>query len=127
MNKYNGHLYKWSKPFGYVHHWWEVRSEYGGVHFHVTIVPDAAMGPSAGLEFHRIVGSGAPDHINCFLTGGRCWHDGTSMYATDNLWPEIKRYLEAGNHEAVFRLLEHEAERLAPESSTAPQTGGVEV
>lgn len=114
MSKYNGHIYKWSKPFGHVSHQWELRSEHGGVHFHISVVPDSQH-QSAGLEFHRVVGDGAPDHIDCFLTGGRCWHDGTSMYATDFLWPTIKMYLEDGDHEAVFRTLEREAEKLAPE------------
>lgn len=110
--KYKGHMYKWEKPFGHVRHHWELRSQHGGVHFHVSIVEN--YDDSAGLELHSIYpqGDDAPDHINCPITGGRCWHDGTSLYATETLWPMIKHDLSKGDHEAIFRLLEREAKRL---------------
>jgi hypothetical protein len=106
--KYAGHLYKWSKPFNHVNHHWELRSVHGAVHFHVS-------GDHAGLEMHSIYphGDDAPHHVNCPLTGGRCWHDGTSLYATETLWPMIQPYLKSGEHEKIFSILETEAERLA--------------
>jgi hypothetical protein len=110
--KYTGHLYKYEKPFGYPRHHWELRSQHGGVHFHVSVVKD--YDPSAGLELHSIYpkNDDAPDHINCPITGGRCWHDGTSLYAMETLWPMIKVYLEKGDHDSIFQILEHEAKRL---------------
>src|SRR3546814_5446238 len=48
--------------------------------------------------------------INCWLIGGRCWHDGTSLYATDTLWPMIEAMLRTGDHETIFRVLEQEAD-----------------
>ena len=113
--KYLGHRYEYTNGFGYPRHHWELRSAHGAIHFHISIVNTHP--PSAGLEFHSIYprGDDAPDHVNCPLTGGRCWHDGTSLYATDTLWPIIKVYLSKGDHESVFRILEHELdERLNP-------------
>lgn len=112
--KFNGHRYEYTSNFGYPHHRWELRSAHGAVHFHVTLVPNHTT--TAGLELHRIypLGDDAPDHVNCPLTGGRCWHDGTSLYATETLWPVIEPLLREGRHEDIFRLLEHEAKRLAP-------------
>jgi hypothetical protein len=110
--KYTGHLYKWEKSFGHVRHHWELRSKHGGVHFHVSEVEGYST--TAGLEFHSIYprGDDAPSHVNCPITGGRCWHDGTSLYATETLWPMIKHDLATGNHDAIFKLLEHESRRL---------------
>ena len=110
--KYNGHRYEWSKDFGHVHHRWEMKSQHGAVHFHITMVEGYER--TAGLELHSVYprGEDAPDHVNCPLTGGRCWHDGTSLYATESLWPMIEPYLKRGEHEPIFKILENEAKRL---------------
>lgn len=118
MSEFKGHTYTWSTPYGpeSVYHKWELRSAYGGVHFHVSV--SERYTPSAGLEFHYlrpINGEEAPDHVNCPITGGRCWHDGTSLYATETLWPQIQAYLKTGDHHLIFKVLEHEARRLKPE------------
>lgn len=109
MIKYRHHKYTWSNPFGSVHHRWELVCAEGGVHFHVTMVKD--YGPSCGLEFHSLTGDGAPDHVNCPVTGGRCWHDGTSLYAQETVWPRVESYLKTGDHESIFRGLEYEAKK----------------
>lgn len=113
--KYRHHKYTWTKPFGNVYHQWELVGPVGAVHFHVCISEKNDWPPSCGLEFHHTEACGwhtdeAPHHLNCPLTGGRCWHDGTSLYATETLWPRIKDWLNAGDHEAIFRLLEREAD-----------------
>lgn len=113
MGKYRHHKYTWSKPFGNARHWWELVGPLGAVHFHVSV--NDKYGDSCGLEFHHTEACGwhtdeAPHHINCPLTGGRCWHDGTSLYASEHLWPRVKDLLGLGNHEAIFRILEQEAD-----------------
>lgn len=117
MTRYRHHKYTWTKPFGSVRHNWEVVGPLGAVHFHVGITENYP--PSAGLEFHHTEAfraksdyrtDDAPDHIDCPLTGGRCWHDGTSLYASEHLWPRIEDYLRAGDHERIFRVLEREAD-----------------
>ena len=109
--KYTGHTYKWTKMFDSVHHHWELRSAHGGIHFHASVFKG---NPVCGLEFHSIYprGEDAPDHIDCPVTGGRCWHEGTSLYAMETLWPMIEPYLKHGEHEQIFSILEHEAKSL---------------
>lgn len=120
MSRFRGHKYTWSKPFGSVRHHWELRSAKGGVHFQASLTE--GYGPSCGIEFHSASprGDDAPDHIDCPITGGRCWHDGTSLYATEHLWPMIESYLKYGEHDQIFRILEHEHdERLSPRCERA--------
>ena len=47
---------------------------------------------------------------DCPLTGGQCWHDGTSMYARETVWPRAEIYLRNGDHDGIFRMLEREYE-----------------
>ena len=62
-----------------------------GIDFHFSNT-DPVWGPSAGLEMHYITRPSylkdqEPFSENCWLTGGRCWGDGTSLYATEWLYP----------------------------------------
>jgi hypothetical protein len=103
MRYFNGHKYTYTKTFGTPRHSWEFRSAFGGIHFHVN---EYKQNEAIGLEYHSVTGKGAPDHIDCPITGGRCWHDGTSLYAEERLWQTVKEYLRSGDHDAVFSLLE---------------------
>lgn len=114
MSRFRHHKYSYAKPFGSPRHWWELVGPQGAVHFSATLTP--GYDPSCGLEFHHAPSAKfrcdeAPDHVNCPLTGGPCWHDGTSLYAIEGLWPMIGPMLRSGDHEAIFRLLEGEYER----------------
>lgn len=113
MARFRHHKYTWEKPFGSERHLWQFVGPQGGVHFTANIVKD--YGPSCGLEFHHAASTGyrcdeAPDDPKCWLLGQPCRHDGTSLYATETIWPMIEPCLRAGNHEAVFTLLEAEYE-----------------
>ncbi len=108
MGKFKHHKYTWSKPWGSVHHRWEFVGPNGAVHFSVSLTE--GYGSTAGLEFHALSGDGAPDHLNCALTGGRCWHDGTSLYAQETVWPATEAMLRHGDHDGIFRALEREYE-----------------
>jgi hypothetical protein len=71
---------------------------------------------TSGLEFHYFnapsyMKEAAPSHIDCPYTGGRCWHDGTSLYAMETLWPIFKDMLSSGDHAAIFSVLEREIAR----------------
>lgn len=111
--KYRHHKYIWSKPFGTVKHHWELIGPLGAVHFHAAQYRESDW--SCGLEFHHTdacnIRDRAPDHINCPMTGGRCWHDGTSLYASEHLWPSIEAYFRDGDHDMIFRILEREADQ----------------
>lgn len=114
MAKFRHQKYTYSKPFMSPAHRWEVVGPDGGIHFHVSITP--GYEPSCGLEFHHAARAKfrcdeAPDHTNCPLIGEPCWHDGTSLYASESIWPMVEPMLRGGDHEAVFRLLEREYEK----------------
>jgi hypothetical protein len=53
----------------------------------------------------------APSHKDCWLIGGQCWHDGTSLYAEEHVWPVIGLCLQSGNHETAWEVLQREYER----------------
>lgn len=114
MNRYAHHKYTWTKPYsGSVRHSWELIGSKGGVQFHVTVSKE--YGDCAGLEFHYLtppdyMRDTAPSQVHCWLLKTHCWHDGTSLYASENLWPIIKVYLQNHNHDAIFLLLESEAD-----------------
>jgi hypothetical protein len=114
--KYNHHKYTYTKPFDWSRHNWELVGPYGGISFHVQVPPEnKEYSPTAGLEFHyssppEYMKDQAPSHKRCPVLDGPCWHDGTSLYATETLWPIIKAHLKFGDHQAIFRLLEREAD-----------------
>ena len=115
--KFRHHKYTWSKPFGSARHSWELAGPDGGIHFHVA--GNDKFGDSAGLEFHhtreawnRLFGRAeAPHHRECSVIGEPCWHDGTSLYASEHVWPMVKPMLRSGDHDAIFRFLEDEYSR----------------
>lgn len=93
-------------------HTWQCVGAAGGVHFSATFYKDGEE-PACGLELHsrKPQGNDAPSQTNCWLIGGPCWHDGTSLYARETLWPQISAFLRAQDHEQVFDLLAYEAEK----------------
>ena len=112
MNRYSHHKYTYTKPFYFAKHRWEFVCGAGGIHFHVSV--NERYGDTAGLELHYVsppqyMKDNAPSHMDCKLTGGRCWHDGTSLYAMETLWPIIKPMLRSGDHEMIFKVLEKQA------------------
>ena len=112
--KFNHQKYTYQNSFGYAKHMWQVVGPVGAVHFHASVPPaERSHEPSCGLEFHHSARSGrypneAPHHLDCPVLGEPCWHDGTSLYAMESLWPMIESYLRTGDHEQVFRILESE-------------------
>lgn len=115
MSKFRHHKYTFSRPFGSGRHVWQVVGPVGAVHFHASMPVGQMHEAACGLEFHHTRASGvhpdeAPHFTRCEITGEPCWHDGTSLYASETLWPKIKPCLESGNHDAVFTLLEAEYE-----------------
>lgn len=113
MSKFSHHRYEYTNRFS-PRHMWEIVGPEGGVHFHASLTK--GYPPSCGLEFHHNQAAWlrmgrdneAFHHRNCPLLGGPCWHDGTSLYASETLWPIIKSALERGDHDSVFRCLERE-------------------
>lgn len=121
MFKYRHHKYTWARRGDWIVHRWELVGPHGAMHFSAQV--HDATNPtseryetSCGLETHYAkapdyMRDQAPSQVDCPLTGGWCWHDGTSLYASETLWPEFSQYLQSGNHDAIFRTLEYEATR----------------
>jgi hypothetical protein len=106
MGKFKHHKYIYSSPMSYARHNWELVGPDGGITFHFTEVKGYET--TAGLEFHHTTGEGAPDHCPCPLLGRPCWHDGTSLYATETVLPLVMFYLKKSDHKEIFQILERE-------------------
>lgn len=73
-----------------MHTWW-IKGPHGGVHIWARLSkldgwPTEWIGgvechwaecPDNGTGWHK---PDAPSHSDCWLLGGQCWHDGTSLY-----------------------------------------------
>ena len=127
--KYRHHKYTWMRRGDWIVHRWELVGAHGAMHFtaqvHEPSDPAATRyETSCGLETHYATAPDymrgqAPSQTDCHLTGGWCWHDGTSLYAMETLWPEFSERLRAGDHTGIFRTMEYEADqRLASPSVT---------
>lgn len=117
--KFNNKKYTYSCPFGSPNHRWEILGPKCAIHFNVSLYKDSEA--SCGLEFHYFepayyMKDSAPSHVDCKIAGGRCWHDGTSLYASETLWPMVKPLLKFGNHDEILKLLEWEYEQKFAES-----------
>lgn len=125
---FNNEKYIYSKPFGSPRHHWELLGPKGALHFHASLTE--GYSPSCGLEIHYFeppdyMKDQAPGSVNCPIVGGRCWHDGTSLYASEHLWPIIRLYLDKGQHDLVFELLRNEyKERFEEQSLKAESERG---
>lgn len=94
----------------------QVIGEDGGCEFHFScadeerrIYGDGAI-TSGGFECHFKASSRpeyyadhAPHHTDCPVTGGDCWHDGTSLWAREHWLPGMA----SGGEEWVWRELEN--------------------
>ena len=120
MRKFRHHKYTWVRPFDTTCHRWELVGPRGALHLSVQIYEKGAdREPACGLEFHyweppEHAKDSAPDHVHCALTGGRCWHDGTSLYARETIWPMIEYLVRIGDHATIFCILERELVRVQP-------------
>lgn len=112
--RYKFHKYTWTKPYTCIKHDWSLIGPDGGIHFHATEPYQSGEEYTCGLEIHYAPkqGDNAPSQIKCWLLNAPCWHDGTTLFAEETMWPKIRPCLEAGNHEAIFRYLEDEADKI---------------
>jgi hypothetical protein len=115
--------YRVNRPYGDVwQHVWLIHGPLGSVHFHFSHNPEheAKYGPSAGLEIHYrtpppYMKDRAPQHPQCQILHAPCWHDGTSLYATEKLYPlvDMRKPLE------FFSWLVLEMDRFTEENPDA--------
>jgi len=105
--------YKFNKRFGTPNHCWTCIGAKGALHLRISgpHVYDNRENWSAGLETHHrqppeYMADDAPSHEKCWLIGGACWHDGTSLYAEEHYLPMWR--IAPHEHEKMFAELERE-------------------
>lgn len=76
---------------GRITHEWSVANELGGIHIHAMLSDFQGRREwIGGIECHW---AAAPDYMNpekpshehCWLLGKPCWHDGSSLYFSENI------------------------------------------
>ena len=81
-------------------HLWSYADERGGVHIWAQYRDDEISRKynwlwTGGVERHSPVrgeyDSAEPSHDECWLIGKPCWHDGSSLYFSENIAPELGR------------------------------------
>lgn len=103
--------YEYSRPFGNPTHVWSVIGRHLAIHLRIVDLGDHGL--SGGIELHfreppEYMAEDAPSHDRCELLQGPCWHDGSSMQATERWIPFWQ--LAPHEHERMFRELEAEIE-----------------
>jgi|SRR5581483_1880112 len=88
-------LVKITREDGYEKRWILVGRE-GAVDFHVSHerpeIAHLGLGPIGGIEEHHrtppdYMQADKPSHDHCWILNGKCWHDGSSLYASEVLIP----------------------------------------
>lgn len=101
------------RPNGEQHY--VVIGEDGAIHFHLmesSEDPKKAFGERywGGVEVHskkQMYDHGEkPASENCWILGGQCWHDGSSLMATERFIPEWEFCQRIGDFESLWRGLE---------------------
>lgn len=76
-------------------HFWTLTGPLGGVHIWARPVLGAPEKYVGGVEVHYPHpvypwdSEDKPHHENCWLLGGPCWHDGTSLYFSERIAPML--------------------------------------
>lgn len=104
MNRYH---YEYSMTMsrleGKPEHAWTVRCARGGVVIHLRESDSDGFPAYGGVEIHHAfpVNDTPPSHIHCTVSGGKCWHEGSSGMAD----PMVEHFAKHGlpNHESMFR------------------------
>lgn len=97
------HMWTLVGPKGAVHAWAEPAS--GTIR---ELLGEAYYG---GIEIHspkRIYGDGEPNHKDCWLLKGPCWHDGSSLQFSECIEPFISNAelpFRDGVHEYIYSIL----------------------
>lgn len=94
------------------------------VHFWCERVLDDPNTPSGGefqrsfggIEYHWPMspkwGKREPDHNRCWITGKPCWHDGSSLQASEVYIPMFRMCNETGDFEPLWNKLERSLDEL---------------
>ena len=111
--RYRG-KYQYEVVCGTPSHTWSVVGRHGGMHLWIRgYLLDGTMTWSGGIEMHyrtppQYMEHDAPSHDCCWLLQAPCWHDGSSLQATEE-W--IPRWLmDPHDHDGMLAALAAYAE-----------------
>ena len=104
-----------------VAHIWSVVGDNGGVHIHARLysMPGSESEYLGGVEVHSKAPmyDGQPvSHSDCWLIGCPCYHDGTSLYFSEQIAPRLRGGPEFADaiHEMIYsELFDWYQQRLA--------------
>lgn len=101
---------------GRLEHIWAIANEAGGVHVSAWRVTESNGRTQwlGGIECHspkKLYESSKdePDHEHCWLLGGPCWHDGSSLQFREQVADTLPDGDEMGDdeHGFILRLMIH--------------------
>jgi len=111
--KYEGYYeYRPCPSTGSARHFWVVVGPLAGVHLWVEVGNGFPFG---GFETHyrnppKYMADDSPSHDNCWVLKCPCWHDGTSLWATE-YW--IPMWLNHPNdHEFMLVQIDRELQKI---------------
>lgn len=103
--------YTYESRFGHIYHNWTMVGARLGVNLHIVDMGEDAkiVRYSGGIEFHwrsppEYMRNEVPSHKNCGVLGGPCWHDGSSMQASEFWIPAWKEH--QNDHDRMFKMLQ---------------------
>lgn len=97
-------------------HVWSCSSPEFAIHVHITDAGERGYGLGrhyGGIEQHSAtppdyMAGSSPSHEHCWLLNGPCWHDGSSLYASEVIIPFWRE--DPTNNERMFDFIRREYE-----------------
>lgn len=111
--------YRYKREFKHAYHTWIVIARHLAMHLHVTdLGEENDPRYCGGIEQHwreppNYMKDEAPSHDRCGVLEAPCWHEGSSMAATDHWIPHW--LVDVNDHDRMFRLLEGEVNKRTEE------------
>ncbi len=103
---------------GYITHLWSLANEDGGIHISANISEWTRGGREwmGGCETHYAkcpdyMDPDKPSHEHCWVLGTPCWHDGSSLYFSENVAPMLPDPWSTKPHE----MTDYHHQRVASE------------
>lgn len=110
--------YEYTQRFGHPHHEWSLLGAKGGLHLHISDYGEKYQKEygeryQGGIEIHHRTPPGymrndPPSQDECWLLHAPCWHDGSSLQASERwipLW-----LINQHDHDHMFAMLAVDAD-----------------
>jgi len=106
---------------GRITHLWSLADKTGGIHISANVMEWTSGGRDwiGGCETHYAappdyMKADKPSHEHCWVLGGPCWHDGSSLYFSENVapmlpnaWDSNPNDMKTRHHEYVLSEMRH--------------------